>query len=239
MFDSYVELSVNTERAFYLLPSRFWEIACGALLFKLHSRNKMLASLAIQQYLYLLIGTILVGLGFIFSNKQFFPFPWAILSVSGTILLISGMLNSSGNKTIIQHIFENQLFVQIGKLSYSLYLWHWPVYVLLRWTIGLESTFEISLAILISFILANISYYCIEKPIRTNKLIISHKNWHILLVGLSTIFISYLLSGMIFKSQPIISLSKTKYKEIWYPYKWPEKIRNDHLKIFSGKKYLL
>ncbi len=236
LFYSYFETSSNPNKAFYLLPSRFWELACGALLFQFHSRQKIIADSLVKQHFYLLSGIILIGLGFVFSDKQSFPFPWAILSVSGAALLISGLVNNHDGNPLIKNILESQVFVQIGKTSYSLYLWHWPVYVFFRWTVGLESIFEICLAVLLTFMLANVSYYLIEKPIREHRSVINCQNWQAISSGIATIIISFLLSNFIFKSQPTIGLSVTKNKEIWYPHEWPTEIIDGPEKIFIGRK---
>lgn len=233
---SCIETSASPNKAFYLLPSRFWELACGALLFQLHSRQIFFASSLVKQRLYLAVGGGLVALGFIFSNKQSFPFPWALLSVSGTILLISGVVKNYNKKPIIQNLLENKLFLHIGKTSYSLYLWHWPVYVFFRWTIGIDTPFKMSLAIFITFMLANISYYFIEKPMKKNNMIMNSKNWKIILAGIITIVISYSFSDLIFKSQSSISLSITKNKEIWYPHNWSKEAGSEQQKTFVGRK---
>ena len=233
---SFLETSSNPNTAFYLLPSRFWELACGALLFKLHSRGRMIANSAIKQNLYLLAGIILIGLGFTFSDKQSFPFPWALLAVSGTMFLISGVLNSYDAKPWIKKLLESSLFVQIGKTSYSLYLWHWPVYVIFRWTVGIDTVYKMVCAVLIAFILANISYYFFEKPIRKNKFIINCRSWQIISAGMATIAISFFVTDFVFKSQTIMSLSVTADKKTWYPYDWPEKVSDDQQKIYTGRK---
>ena len=233
---SYIETFENPDEAFYLLPSRFWELASGALLYKLHSQQKMLGNSAKKQHAYSLLGTILVGLGFIFSDKQSFPFPWAILSVSGTVFLISALVGGSQDKFLLKNILESKWLVQVGKTSFSLYLWHWPAYVFFRWTLGLETIFEITLAVLCTFILANISYYFIEKPIRKNKKIINRQNWQIISIGIATIVISFMVSNVIFKAQSTISLSVTKNKEIWDNTYIPFNQVNSKNKVLSERK---
>jgi SGNH domain (fused to AT3 domains) len=52
----------------------------------------------------------------------------------------------------------------IGRISYSLYLWHWPVFVLFRWTVGLEGLWPALAALALSGGLAALSYHVIERP---------------------------------------------------------------------------
>ena len=56
--------------------------------------------------------------------------------------------------------------VYIGKISFSLYLWHWAIYVLFRWTIGLDSIALYCIAVVLTFIFAILSYKFVELPIK-------------------------------------------------------------------------
>jgi len=235
LFYSYHETSEDPSRAYYLLPSRFWELACGALLFKLHFQKIFLPTSEFKTQLFLLAGITLVGLGFAFSNKVAFPFPWAILSVSGTVFVIAGLLNKATKKTLIQGVLEGPFIVYIGKISYSLYLWHWPVYVLLRWTSGMETLFEKCVAFSLALALANISYYYIEKPIRKNNFTITHPSWFTIAIGVSALIVAFQFSKLVHNSRSDISLSVTQDMQTWYPHEWPSEA-NDRPKVLSGRK---
>lgn len=230
------ETGASPDKAFYLLPSRFWELACGAVLFQMHSRKKFMPTSHQAVVISLFSGILLVVAGFVFSRAEHFPFPWAILPVSGTVLLICGVIHKSRRRTIIQILIENPLFVYIGKISYSLYLWHWPVYVLIRWTIGLESIFAMSLAIVLTFALAIISFHYIEKPVRHNPLILYRPSRQVVFAGLAAICLSCLFAGTVFKAQRWISLSVTKEKFDWYPYAWRSESRQNSQKKYAGRK---
>ncbi|MCI5139151.1 MAG: acyltransferase, partial [Candidatus Electrothrix sp. AR1] len=175
--------------------------------------------------------------GFIYSNKQSFPFPWAFLPVFGTVSLISGLRNSMYSKVMIKKILECQPIVYIGKISYSLYLWHWPVYVLLRWTSGLETFLEATAAATITGILAASSYHFIEQRIRTDPQYYKQPSQRIIHTGMKAIAISCLSAGLIFLSQPLISLSVTKDKKTWYPHPWSQKTPNIQKKYLPDEKY--
>src|SRR5699024_3748919 len=56
--------------------------------------------------------------------------------------------------------------VAIGRLSYSLYLWHWPVFVIFRWTIGLDTLAYQLAALALAIALSVLSYFLIERPFR-------------------------------------------------------------------------
>ena len=81
-----------------------------------------------------------------------------------TTVLIGGIKTQSNTFKLL----SNKLLVSIGLLSYSLYLWHWGILSLSRWTIGISPQtipIQISLIILFSFF----SYKFIEEPLRKNK----------------------------------------------------------------------
>jgi hypothetical protein len=56
--------------------------------------------------------------------------------------------------------------VFVGKISYSLYLWHWPIFVLFKWTVGFDSILNKAIAFIACCLISLISYYFIEQPIR-------------------------------------------------------------------------
>lgn len=233
---SYFQTQSSPDNAFYLLPSRFWELACGAVLFNLHQRDKLIPNSPISTNIVASAGIILIGLAFIFSDHGSFPFPWAILAVSGALFLIAASVNKAGNGSTMQALIENPAMVYIGKLSYSLYLWHWPVYAFFRWTIGMESPRQIAGAVSFTAILSIISYYFLEIPARKNHFAVRRQPWQIITGGFAIIFISFLISLRVFQLQPSLSLSVTKDVKTWYPYQWPSEIDAASPKPLSGRK---
>jgi peptidoglycan/LPS O-acetylase OafA/YrhL len=104
--------------AFYLLPQRAWEMLAGglvALQFKNGERKYSWALLA--------SGLVFIGLSIAFYDKNM---PWpsysALLPVIGTCLVIAANRADA-------YVFRNPVIQTIGKWSYSIYLWHWPVAV--------------------------------------------------------------------------------------------------------------
>uniref|UniRef100_UPI004057C68E acyltransferase family protein n=1 Tax=Candidatus Electronema sp. TaxID=2698783 RepID=UPI004057C68E len=228
--------SITPDAAFYLLPARFWELAAGAFLLQLHWQGKMMPRSSLETNLYLAAGVLLIGAGFILSDKKAFPFPWAVLPVCGTVSLISGLLgHQTETKPFVKQLLESSVVVYIGKISYSLYLWHWPVYVLLRWTSGLQTAAEYCLAITCSLLFAICSYHFIEQPFRTAKIRSAYPAKQIIRAGLAAITAAFVFAGAIFAAQPLISLSVTKDRKTWYPNPWPEE-KTDAEKIFTDRK---
>lgn len=171
--------------AFYLLPSRIWEFMIGALL-----ALRILPAVTNR-----IIGTVLLvsGTGILILCAHFlddgsFPGFKAILPCLGAALVI----HSAQDKPSLPHkLFSNRLAVGTGLISYSLYLWHWPLISLYKsyFSYNLTAPAQISIAAL-SFILAFLSYKFIEKP--TQAMRVDPRK--VLAIGLSVIAVFVVVS---------------------------------------------
>src|SRR5207247_10410304 len=70
---------------------------------------------------------------------------------------------------LLRQVLAHPYTVLLGQRSYSLYLWHWPVYVIFRWTVGLERLPFILIALCLSLVAAALSYTWVETPVRGNN----------------------------------------------------------------------
>lgn len=143
--------------AFYLLPMRGWELAAGGLVFLL--ARQVLISDSIKQWGYWL-GWLLILASFAFINDQLaWPSYWALLPVLGASLIILGQRENC-------KLTNNALAQWLGDRSYSLYLWHWPLVVVLYFA-GLQSDWAwVAGAFVLSLLLAHLSYHLVEVPTR-------------------------------------------------------------------------
>jgi peptidoglycan/LPS O-acetylase OafA/YrhL len=108
--------------SYYLLPSRFWELGAGALLFQIHQRGwRLLPSRG--HGLASVVGLGLLALSFAYANVGHFPFPWAIPAVLGTMIFIDEALTVTALDSLANRVLALSPLVSIGKVSYSLYLW--------------------------------------------------------------------------------------------------------------------
>jgi len=153
--------------SYYFLLTRMGELLIGSILAIVHakgtfekSNSNILASIA---------ATVLVGT-LIFFNKQFvFPGFSALLAC----VPIAMIIHSEG--TWVNKLLEKKFVVWIGLLSYSLYLFHWPVLAFARYIFNTTEgylhlpllTQAVCLALI--FLLSMISYYAVERPLRTIK----------------------------------------------------------------------
>jgi hypothetical protein len=111
-----------------------------------------------------LIGAGLIATGFVITRKDQ-PFPgWlALLPTCGAAMIIGGSASAWFNRGIL----SNRVLVWFGLISYPLYLWHWPILSFLRIVEARKTANEIRvMAVLIAIVLAWLTYYLIERPIR-------------------------------------------------------------------------
>ena len=146
--------------AFFWLPFRAWELMAGSLL-ALHVRDNFLKS-----RIGLLALVALLSAFFLISNAAPFPGVIAIIPIVCAVVLL--LCGGSGP---IRHIMESRSLVFVGKISYSLYLFHWPLLVFCRYGLhGYISSPVINLmAIFLSFGISILSWRYIELPVRKSK----------------------------------------------------------------------
>lgn len=158
--------SRSPDAAFFLLPTRAWEMMAGglALLFPLTlaaaaARWLELAGVTLIATTYVLVG-----------EENLWPGYLGILPVAGAVLVIAANRQSS-------LITNNRLFQWLGDISYSLYIWHWPVVVLLAY-FGVLSDLPYQLAgIALSLACAQLSYQLVEQRMRKKTQVAWSRAW--------------------------------------------------------------
>jgi len=108
--------------AFYLLPTRAWELCVGGMLAFFPLRN--FRNAVAPTLLYLIGMALIIYSVFFFNQDQVYPGWLATLPVVGSALLI---VSAHSNRTIGSRLLKSRALVLIGKFSYSAYLWHWPI----------------------------------------------------------------------------------------------------------------
>lgn len=162
--------------AFYLLPARMWELMVGAMLalgaFAAPRSRVLREALAAA-------GLALIGWSvFAFTRATPFPGMAALAPCLGTALVIYA---GGTERTAVNAVLSIRPLVFVGLISYSLYLWHWPLYVFARYVLFREPTaLETAGLIAMSFTLAILSWRYIEQPFRRRAL---RLDWKTLFAG--------------------------------------------------------
>ncbi len=166
---------------FYILPTRGWELIAGSILsyyeikFGHRSKNRILCFTLPKIGLALILFSI-----FIFNDRMYHPSFYTIIPIIGVCLIIW----FSNKDELIYRVLSTKLMVGIGLISYSLYLWHYPIFVFDRIIeFSNESIIKKIFIGLSLFLISIFSYYVVERPSRNNK----YKFRYIF----STIFILY------------------------------------------------
>lgn len=207
----------HPEMAFYFIGCRLWELALGALLFLVSANRPAITDQRPPAWRQCLpwIGLVCIGLSFFHAKAADFPWPWATLPVAGTLLLIEGAGASSGHW--VRRLLATDPVVWVGKRSYSLYLWHWPVYVLLRWTTGLHTALLFGIALVITFLLAMASFRWIEQPFRHHAWIESQSKRFRIGIFLLLPLVGWVILSAFFQFRTHISLSSVARSTIdWH-----------------------
>ena len=175
-------VATHPPRAFYLAPSRGWELGVGALLAIAPATWFCRGRLVIQALSLTGLGLI-VASALIFSKEEA-PFPGfnALPVVLGAALVIAPW--SAAN--VVRSRLSHPVLVLVGKMSFSLYLWHWPLLVFYRhYAFGEGPSFVVQIGLLVgTFVISWFSWRFVENsctsvkawPARQHRYWIEHSN---------------------------------------------------------------
>ena len=154
--------------SFYFLHTRIWELLAGSLLAYFEINNGHRSKNETLNLILPTIGLILIGQSILFFNDEMFhPSFYSLSPIIGVCLIVW----FSNKNELITKILSSKLFVGIGLISYSLYIWHYPIFVFTAKLRFAEGNIFIKLLMgIFVLILSIISYYFIEKPFRGTKI---------------------------------------------------------------------
>ncbi len=176
-----IVVGISDRIAFYSLPFRGWELLAGAIVAVSQSPTALKASL---REILSALGLIMIAAALLFYRTSIaFPGYVGLLPVIGTALIIWG--NGAG-MTATGKALAIKPMVAVGLISYSLYLWHWPILVYARYIPIYEFNAGIALAcIAAAFVLSILTWRYVEQPIRKKQIFPTRKNISLFsLVGL-------------------------------------------------------
>ncbi len=143
--------------AFFLMPMRIWELGVGALVYLGSSR---LRSERIRGWLRRLSPLALAALGLCFLVPEHDAMPATIAAVT-----LTGLIMANSSRSPATRLLQLRPVVYVGKISYSLYLWHWPIIAL--GPIVLAASWQSSAIYVVAMsIAAVLSYHLVEQPLR-------------------------------------------------------------------------
>ncbi len=198
------DLKINAvpEYSFFFSITRAWELLFGSLtaIYLIHKKEDN----QIKNQLFSLIGILLISYPiFFYDYTTQFPGFSALIPVIGTVLLI--VFSNQG--TLVYNFLSHKSLVFIGLISYSLYLWHYPLFSIARLaSINTPSNIFYLILILVSFLLAFLSWKFFETPFR-KKNFFTRKQ----------IFLSSLFVGSFIVSIGIIGVSSNGFVERFSP----------------------
>lgn len=189
--------------AFYLLPSRAWEMLAGGMVYlfpitikKVHAR------------FYHYAGLLIITLSYILLNDSYsWPGYMALPPVIGACMILASNYNESA--------FSSSAVLQkIGSWSYSIYLWHWPIVVFIYKKSLLSDARYIIIGLLASFVLGAISYGIFESPLKVLRARVIVFISFVLSVFTASIYYTY---GADFEFRSMASNTRGIYATLYSP----------------------
>lgn len=190
-------------KMYFSLIARMPEFLIGVLAATLNLRNLSF----VKSNSLILSGVGLFAIlvcGFLFNEGLPFPGIITLIPCIATVLILIG----SNNK--INDFFANKTLVYIGEISYSVYLWHWPVMAFLRYN---NDSYELPIqdkiiATILTIILSLISYYLVERSLRKSPGLRFYLPFSI--IGIFT-------ASLVFLSVKINTANQGSFKEFYAP----------------------
>jgi peptidoglycan/LPS O-acetylase OafA/YrhL len=157
----------DASAAFYLIPARAWELFIGSALslgvFPVPQRRR------VREIAAALGATLMAVAIFGYTSATSFPGAAAVLPTVGAALVIYA---GCGGESLVSRVLSLRPVVFIGLISYSLYLWHWPVIAYTRlYAITEPDPLQMGAMLVLVFALSILSWRYIETPLRTKRML--------------------------------------------------------------------
>lgn len=158
--------SAHPVPTFYLLPTRLWELLAGSAVAQVFHARAEVHRPVLDTVAGALGAALVLGSALLLSNEDGWPNAWAIVPVIGTALLLC-----PGGPSPIRRVLQTDVLTFLGRISYPLYLWHWPLlsylFVIRQ---GKPSLAEDAAMIGVAIALATLTTRYVEHPVRRTGL---------------------------------------------------------------------
>jgi peptidoglycan/LPS O-acetylase OafA/YrhL len=160
------ETANSPTAAYFSTLSRAWELGVGALL---AAAVPVLGRLPFAaRFVFGWVGLVGIGAAFwLITDQLSFPGPWAALPVVATALVIIGGIGGPQRYLFPLH---NPVSVWLGSISYSLYLWHFPVIAFLLILVPTQTALTTGVVLAIILAISVVAYYLVEQPFHRSPL---------------------------------------------------------------------
>ncbi len=193
-YASYAHSAIN----FYVLPTRAWEFLAGSIIFLLEPKKKSFSKPLSSFFISVGVIFIIISI-FYFDDKMYLPSILSLIPVLGTFFIIY----FKHDENYFIKILQSKLSTSIGKISYSLYLWHFPIFIIYP---DLNFIFQI----IIIFFLSIFSYFLIEQNFRYK---INSKFFSIKIIFITNFLIILFMFHFLNSSK---NINYEKYPEIFH-----------------------
>lgn len=178
----------NPAAAFFLLPTRGWELAIGAFIAFYFSRHKSIEVSDLTRQIGSLLGLMLILYAvFAYGKKTPFPSLYALAPTIGAALII---LYATPN-TFVGKALATKAFVGIGLISYSTYLWHYPLFAFARHRSVTEVSVTLYLLLSITALLLAYGTWRFIENLFRNRKIFTRRQIAVLAISFSCLFIAF------------------------------------------------
>ena len=153
---------------FFVLPTRGWELLAGGILARLELSYGRSNYSILNKFLPF-IGLLLIFYSFIYFDEEMrHPSLYTLTPILGTMAIIW----FSSKEDLLTRILSTKIFVGFGLISYSLYLWHYPIFsfAIRQFDFSNGNTIKV-LLVFITIILSVLTFFLVERPFRNRKLI--------------------------------------------------------------------
>jgi peptidoglycan/LPS O-acetylase OafA/YrhL len=153
----------NNSLNFYSIHSRLWELLVGGFI----AYNEIIKKKNYSNNFISNISMLIILVSIIFFDLKKYTHP-SVLTIF-PVLATAGIILFKTKTSLIKKILTSKIFVNVGLLSYSLYLWHYPIFTYERILDFSDGLFYQFFLVVIIFILSYLTFNFVEKPFRRNK----------------------------------------------------------------------